>query len=367
MRSKRQKILIIKVGYSETLDPEISNETSYGDVLRTTVLLNLYKNDHVTWLVDEKAYPILKNNPYIDRILIYDLTGVLQLQSEHFDTVINLEKVPGLCALADQITAWRRYGFRFDVKKGEAEAYEGTQNALSVCYDEDKKKKGKRYWQEHLFEMVGATWHNQEYVFGYQPNATEKYDVGFNYQVGNKWPSKVWSMSNWRRLENLLAKDRSVSWQEGLDDMEEYFDWINSCRVIVTNDSFGLHLAIASKKKIVAVYGSTSANETYLYGLGSIFVPKDGACPDVPCHLPQCRHDERLCDVPCEDVYAEICRILDREPPTVAQPTVSLLDLRQRVTRQRTKRIAAQFSDEDPCQQDKHFVATNHETVGVKK
>ena len=82
--------------------------------------------------------------------------------------------------------------------------------------------------------------------------------------------------------------------------MEEYFDWINSCRVIVTNDSFGLHLAIALKKKIVAVYGSTSANETYLYGLGSIFVPKDCACPDVPCYLPQCRHDEKLCDVPCE-------------------------------------------------------------------
>ncbi len=41
MGSKRQKVLIIKVGYSETLDPEISNVTSYGDVLRTTVLLNL--------------------------------------------------------------------------------------------------------------------------------------------------------------------------------------------------------------------------------------------------------------------------------------------------------------------------------------
>ena len=131
MKPKRQKILIIKVGYSETLDPEIDNVTSYGDVLRTTVLLHLYRQDHVTWLVDEKAYPILKRNPYIDRVLIYDLTSVLQLQSEHFDTVINLEKVPGLCALADGITAWRRYGFRFDVKTGEAEAYDGTQSTLA--------------------------------------------------------------------------------------------------------------------------------------------------------------------------------------------------------------------------------------------
>ncbi len=215
--------------------------------------------------------------------------------------------------------------------------------------------------------MVGATWHNQEYVFGYQPKTTEKYDVGFNYQVGNKWPSKVWSMNNWKRLESLLSKDRSVSWQEGLDDMEQYFDWINSCRVIVSNDSFGLHLAIALKKKVVAIYGPTSANEIYLYGLGSILVPKDTACPDVPCYLPQCRHDQKLCDIPCQDVYDEICRLLDKEPHTAAEPTADLSDLRQRVTRQRTKRIAAAFADENPCQQDKHIVATNHKTVGAEK
>jgi heptosyltransferase-2 len=367
MGSKRQKVLIIKVGYSETLDPEISNVTSYGDVLRTTVLLNLYKNDHVTWLVDEKAYPILKNNPYIDRILIYDLSSVLQLQSEHFDTVINLEKVPGFCALADRVTAWRRYGFRFDVKKGEAEAYEGTQNALSVCYDENKKKKGRRYWQEHLFEMVGARWHNQEYVFGYQPKGTEKYDVGFNYKVGNKWPAKAWSMNNWRKLEKSLQNDWSVSWQEGLDNMEQYFEWINSCRLIVTNDSFGLHLAIALQKRIVAIFGSTSANETYLYRLGSILGPQAGACQYAPCHLPQCSYDKRLCDVCCEEVCAEICQILNKESPTVTQPTVSLSHLRQCVARQRTKRIAAHFADDSTPQKDEEVTVATSQAMGDKK
>jgi len=317
MSSKKQKVLIIKVGYSETLDPEISNITSYGDVLRTTVLLNLYKQDHVTWLVDEKAYPILKNNPYIDRVLIYDLTSVLQLQAEHFDTVINLEKVPGLCVLADRVTAWRRYGFRLDVKKGEAEAYDGTQNALSVCHSEKKKKKHKKYWQEHLFEMVGAKWQGEEYVFGYKPRGGERFDVGFNYQVGNKWRSKVWSIDNWEKLEKLLKKDYSVSWQEGLDDMEQYFEWINSCDFIVTNDSFGLHLAIALKKKFVALFGSTNATETYSYGLGKVLVCKDCRCPDMPCYLPECKYDERLCDVALEDVHSEICQILDKEQQAV--------------------------------------------------
>src|SRR3989338_1002667 len=247
MEPKKYKVLIIKIGYSETLNPEISDVTSFGDVLRTTVLLNLYKISYVSWLVDERAHPILKYNPYINRILIYNLTSVLQLKLEHFDVVINLEKVPGICALADQIVGWRRYGFRFDVKTGEAEACEGTETALSVCQDGEKKKAHNKYWQEHLFEMVGSKWKGEEYLFGYKSKSKVQYDIGLNYQVGNKWPTKAWPLGYWKEFEKLIAGEYSISWQEGLDDMEKYFDWIHSCRAIVTNDSFGLHLAIAMK------------------------------------------------------------------------------------------------------------------------
>ena len=137
----KRKILIIKTGYSETLDPEISTVTSYGDVLRTTVLLHLYQKDQVTWLVDEHAYPILKNCPFVDRVLIYNLSTVLQLQSELFDVVINLEKVPGLCALADKIQARRHYGFSFNASLGEAEAHPDTQQVYHLCQNPIEKKR----------------------------------------------------------------------------------------------------------------------------------------------------------------------------------------------------------------------------------
>lgn len=313
MPLKKHKVLIIKVGYSETLDPEISTITSYGDVLRTTVLLNLYKEDHVTWLVDEKAYPILKNNPLIDRILGYNLTSVLQLQSEHFDTVINLEKVPGICALADQITAWRRYGFRFDIKKGEAEAYDGTQNALFLCQNEEEKKNHNKYWQEHLFEMVGATWDKHEYVMGHIPATNEEYDIGFNYQVGNKWPLKAWSTTQWKELEALIGKKYKISWQQGLNNMEDYFDWIHSCRLVVTNDTFGMHLAIAMKKKMICMFGPTHHSEHYLYGLGKSLYPENLDCEEFPCRVDKCPHYEESCMsmITPDEVYVEIKKIME--------------------------------------------------------
>lgn len=295
MTQKQHKVLIIKVGYSETLDAGISNVTSYGDVLRSTVLLNLYKDDHVTWLVDEKALPILKGNPHIDRILIYNLTSVLQLQAEHFDTVINLEKVPGLCALADSINAWRRYGFRFDVHTGEAEAYDRSHVVLEMCRDIEKKRDRKAYWQEGLFQMVGAEWKGEPYVLGYTPKSREKYDIGFNYQIGNKWPLKGWPSENWKKLEKLFGKGYAISWQQGLNDMESYFEWINSCRVLITNDSFGMHIAIALKKKVIAMFGPTHASENHLYDLGTAFYPKDFSCKDFPCTNDKCIHFKDTC------------------------------------------------------------------------
>jgi hypothetical protein len=59
MRTKPdKKVLIIKLGYSETLDSALSLTTSLGDVLRTTVILHFFKDWHITWLVDEKALPL---------------------------------------------------------------------------------------------------------------------------------------------------------------------------------------------------------------------------------------------------------------------------------------------------------------------
>ncbi len=281
------KVLIIKLGYSETLDKEIRTTTSLGDVIRTTVILNFLNNDEITWLVDEKAYPLLDNNPYVKRILIFNLESVLQLQREKFDTVINLEKGPGICAFSDSVNAWRRFGFRFDAGEGIAQAYDGAEKVLSLCLDLEKKKVNYRYWQDALASMIGKKWQKEEYILGYKPQTSEKFDIGFNWAVGDKWPNKAWPKKNWKTLEALLGKKYSISWQRGLNNLYEYMDWINSCRLIVTNDSLGMHLAIALKKKLIAFFGPTSSKEVYLYNRGIKLLPKaDYDC--IPCLKSEC-------------------------------------------------------------------------------
>lgn len=264
------KILIIKLGFSETLDGEISRFSSLGDVLRTTPILptlkEQYPNSKITWLVDDAPYALLKDNKYIDRILIWDSFVGFQLLEEKFDIVINLEKIAGLCAITNRINAWKKYGFRFDEVSGKYDVYEGSEYAFDLCTKHKIKKNNSKVWQEVLIEMVGGVWKNQPYVLGYQPKTEVVNDVGFNYKVGAKFPDKAWDKENWEILEKKLKQDEiSISWQEGLENLYEYIDWINANRIIVTSDSLGLHIALALGKTVVALFGPTSSKEICFY------------------------------------------------------------------------------------------------------
>lgn len=309
-----KKVLIIKLGYSETLDKEIGTTTSLGDVLRTTVILNYFKGEDVTWLVDEKAYPLLENNPFIKRILIFNLESVLQLQRERFDTVINLEKGPGICAFSDSINAWRRFGFRFDADRGLAQAYDGAEKVLSLCLDLGKKKSNIKFWQDALASMIGRKWtEKEEYILGYKPRSLVKYDIGFNWVSGNKWPNKSWPKHHWRKLEKLLRKNYSLSWQKGLGNLYEYIDWLNSCRLIITNDSLGMHLAIALKKKIITLFGPTSSREVFLYARGVKLVSK-GFYSCIPCLNSHCSQKKNCMEfIRPEEVKREVSKLLTKK------------------------------------------------------
>lgn len=298
----KEKVLIIKAGYSEILDKESnSRKVSLGDILRTTPLLHAFKEHKVTWVTNEEAFPLLEGNPFIERLLPYDLTTTLQLGAEEFDCVINLEKIPGICALSDKIKAWKRYGFRFDTRTGKAEAHEKAIDTLALSSDLTMKKENKKTAQELLFEMIGKKWQGEEYILGYSPKSKETYDICLNTQVGVKWPTKQWATKKWDELENkLISQGYAVTRQdkqskEVLTNLSQYMDWINSSRLIVSNDSLGLHLGIAMKKNVLGLFGPTPYKEVYFYGRGKAILPK-GKFECMPCLEGVCKNQEMCMD-----------------------------------------------------------------------
>ena len=288
------KILIIKLGYSETLDYEVSKTVSLGDVLRTTPILEAlkekYPKSQIIFLTDNKAKELVENNPYIDTLLIWDeFIGFLLLR-EKFDVVINLEKHPGICALADMIDAWQKFGFRLG---SNLEIAEYEKSVSFIDYINNKQLK-KDYWQKVLIEHLGIKWKGQRYSLGYRATTKEIFDIGLNYQVGSKWPTKAMSKEKWEKLyDKLTSCGFKVDWQRGLSNLKEYMDWINSCKVIITQDSLGLHLAMALNKKVVGLFGPTDYKEIYPYGDVKFLTPKTD-CHKIPCYQPNCDH-KRFC------------------------------------------------------------------------
>ena len=286
------KILIIKLGYSETLDPEIGIVVSLGDVIRATVILwalkEKYPDSHISWAVSAEAEPLLSGNPFIDRVLVWDQFLPFQLIREKYDILINLEKIPGLCAIADSVDAWTKYGFRFDSQTGSYDAYE--KGLRFIDYIESKKSDPDRgAWQQVMIEMLGGVeWKGQKYIIGYKPKSTEQYDIGLNYLVGSKWPSKGMQLEAWQGIEKkLLASGYLVSWQQGQGNLYEYMEWINSCHLIISSDSLGLHIAFAFGKRIVGLFGPTDPSEIYLYD-ESVVLRSECGCPEMPCWSARC-------------------------------------------------------------------------------
>ncbi len=305
-----KRVLIIKTGFSEFLDRGISTTVSFGDVLMCTAILNLYKEDHVTWVTSFKGSPLLEENPYIDELMVFGSDALKKIGDNSYDVLINLEKDIGLCAYLSQIKAKRRYGFYFNEDEKDISTYHrSTRYLLS---GQENHKKIRKSSLEILFEAIGKRWNKEGFVLGYKPKSKVIHDIGFNFEVGSKWPTKAWPQDKWEALEKLLHKKYSISWQKGQKDIYRYIDWIHSCKIIVTSDSLGQILGQVLGKKVVSLFGST--NHKRMEGIPGISVIASTLkCPHRPCYLSICKHDKFCMDyiepakvaAKCEELLAE--------------------------------------------------------------
>ena len=272
-----------------------------GDVLRTTSILWRFQDNDVTWITEKASLPLLKNNLFIKSIIA--VSGVSNTKDLVFDELYNFDEDKKACLLAMNINARRKKGYGlkddsyFPFDSDSRYYYELSKN------DELKFKLNKKTYQQIIFEMAGFQWKGEDYILGYKPKSKIQYRVGINYLVGEKFPNKAWP--HWKELMGLLD---SVSSQREFRTLEEYIDWINSCRIIVTGDSLGMHIALALKKKVIVLMGCTSWYEIETYSRGIILKSQ---FPCSPCYKRnRCNVAPSCMDlITPERVYSEIMKL----------------------------------------------------------
>jgi len=306
-----------------------------GDVLRTTCILPALKEKHagahVTWITMPEAVPLLQHNPYIDRIIPYGPDALAAAAAEEFDLVLCLDAAPRSATLGGVARGKEKRGFGVNA---EGHVRPCTPEAwvwfLMGLFD-DIKRENRRTYQDIIMEICGLGGMRQEIVLRLTPREEEFARrfaeraglpsseerarggvtvVGLNTGSGSRWPMKQWPIAHCVEFVRLLREredvrmllfggpdeaERNAAIMEAAGDavvdtgcrnsLREFLALVNLCDLLVASDSLGLHAALGLGKKVVGLFGPTSAAEIDVYGRGVKLVsPMDCVC----CYLREC-------------------------------------------------------------------------------
>jgi len=287
----------------------IINLDAMGDVLMTTAQLRGLKRKFpestVIWITLKNAAPLLINNPLIDQVFEYNTESISILSEMKFDYVMNVDKSQKSCALLNFVNAKNKLGFGLNGDGNIIPVNEGAHYNYNLGMDDHFKfKVNERTGQDYLAETFELDYKNDEYIFNFIDEerkfiadykksvgiSSNDFVVGFNTGCSLLYPNKKMTVEQHSYLiKNLLDKKKfKIALFGGPEDKERneeiYSNFkgkiINTptnegvrkgvcyediANVVITGDSFGMHLAIALKKYVIAWFGVSCWNEIDLY------------------------------------------------------------------------------------------------------
>ena len=311
----------------------IINLDAMGDVLMTTAQLpsikKKYPQSTIYWVTLKIAAPLLKHNEYIDHIFSYDAESILILSQMEFDVVMNVDKSQRSGALLNAVNAKEKLGFGINKNGKIIPVNEGAYYNYQLGMDDHLKfKVNQRTGQDYLAETFNLEYERHDYTFNFNDEeksfiADYKREigisdsdkvVGFNTGCSNLFPNKKMTIEQHIYLiQKFLDKKKYkivlVGGPEDTDRNNEIYSHFKgkiintptthgvrrgACYesipdVIITGDSFGMHLAIALKKYVIAWFGLSCWTEIDLYDRGVKLFQKDLFCS--PCWKKVCPYD----------------------------------------------------------------------------
>lgn len=279
-------ILIIKLG-------------AIGDVIRTTPLLHKLRAEYPTKGIMWLSYSpdVLPRD--VHKPLPFSPESLLTIQAMRFDILINLDKDPHACALASTISADEKWGFTLEDGKPAPINENARHKFLTGLFDDLNQANTKSYVEE-IFEICGWTFSGEEYIIEtkaenrFRALRSEQPLIGLNTGCGDRWTSRKWSDRQWEELVALIQQKgytplllggkqehgfntalaaATGAVYHGFFPLKEFLDEVDSCDLVVTAVTMGLHIAIGLKKPVVLMNNIFNPNEFELYGRGEIVQP----------------------------------------------------------------------------------------------
>ncbi len=358
----------------ECVDPKprgtrilVINLEAMGNVLVTTSLLpaikRRYKESTIYWITLKNAYRLLDNNPYIDKVFVWEPESWMKLQAMEFDVVMNIDKSQQAGAFIMSINAKKKLGyglnkngviiplnkeaeynyrlglddelkFRINQKPNtqlltEAMGLKWKRDEYVLTLTEEEKQFCNQYRQSFIedgyrLQVTGYSSENQSSIANRKSSINDKSEirnqkseitvVGFNTGCSLLYPNKKMTIDQHVVLINELSKRENLKLVllGGPEDTERNAEIVrrvgkkiistptteglrrgicyeNVCDIVISGDSFGMHVAIGLKKFVIAWFGVSCPQEIDLYDRGVKLIPESLHCS--PCWKHQCPYN----------------------------------------------------------------------------
>jgi lipopolysaccharide heptosyltransferase II len=319
-----------------------------GDALFLSPLIVSLKDSflqsHLAVLCVPRVEEIFRNNPDVDKIIIFDERGkqknlvsrlglVFKLRKERFDIAFIVKPSLSRALLLKYAGIKELIGFN-NPKSGWL---------LTVRIPPPRKALHKIDYFLSMAEYLGLKINQRKYIF--YPSWQDKIyieklfteeRVPLNLPLiiinpGANWYPKRWPLENFTELikkvkeqfpVNILItgayKDKDLSQSIIRESGREVFDFtgrttlgqlgalMQEADIVISADSGPMHIAAAVGKKVIALFGPTSALITGPYPLGEhIIIQKKVSC-SVPCYDKECRDYRCMKAITVDEVLEKV-------------------------------------------------------------
>jgi ADP-heptose:LPS heptosyltransferase len=316
------------------------NLDAMGNILVTTSLLpaikRKYPKSHITWITEKNTYRLLENNPLLDTVFVWEPESWMVLRSMKFDVLMNIDKSKRAGAFAMQIDAKKKFGYGINADGIIIPLNKEAEYNYRLGLDDHLKFHGnQKSVSQLLTEAMGLKYRRDEYILNLtkeELDFCEKYKrdagllepstsdlkpplvVGFNTGCSTLYPNKKLTIDQHVVLIQMLSKREGIKLVllGGREDTERNAEiarqvgdkvvstpttegvrrgvcYENICDVVITGDSFGMHVAIGLKKFVIAWFGVSSWTEIDLFDRGVKLIPEGLACS--PCWKKECPYN----------------------------------------------------------------------------
>jgi heptosyltransferase-2 len=328
----------------------IFNVNWLGDVLFSTATIrNIRRNfpdGFIACVVPSRCYPILKDNPHLDEIIIFDekdrhkgilarLNFVRQLKGKGFDTVFLLHRsfsralicrLAGICERIGYHTKKRSFLLSKKIIAPKKDSCHRIDYYLNII-----EKAGLKVEDRYLDFFVNEE--DVKFVNDFLiRNSVQKDDFLVAINPGGNWPPKRWPKEYWAILADKLIsqfgakviitgaqhdfplalnikqrmKEKPIV-ASGIFNVKHLGALAKRADVFITADTGPLHIANAvGAKHIIAIFGPTDPSITGPYPLKNVIIlRKDVGCR-IPCYEVHCKDNRCMKTITPEDVLEQV-------------------------------------------------------------